>query len=360
MKNNEKIFLVLLHSIWITHKKLHLIFTKNNNYREVYENINKDFLLSFWFTLDQINKILDNKKNININNINKKLNDRKVEIICYHDNNYPVLLKELFSPPFLLYVRWKIDNSPKISIVWSRKISNYWEEVIKKIVPDISKYFTIVSGWALWCDSLAHIETLKSWNKTISIIWTWIDIDYPVSNKKLYDEIVEKWWAVISVFPLWEFWNVYNFPIRNEIVASLSVWVLIIEAWEKSWTLITANQALDLWKDLFVVPWDIFKKNCIWTNNLIKNWNAKLITCSDDILCEYNIVSNKELKKEKNINFIDKIEQDIYDILLLNDLCINELSKKLELDISTLLYKIWFMEINNYIKKWNWWKYQIK
>ena len=356
---NEKNYLALLHKIWFNHKKLHIIFRDNNKYKDFYNKLSSNLLYTYGFTPKQIDFILENKDKYNIANINLKLNSRKVKIITVFDTDYPLYLKEISNPPYLFYLRWNIDNSPKIAVVWSRKITQYWENIINKIVWDISDYFIIVSWWAAWCDSKAHEISLNNKNKTISVIWTWIDLDYPVANKKLYDKIVISWWAVLSIFPIWEVWNSYNFPVRNEIVAWLSVWVLVIEAQKKSWTLITSKLALDLWKDLFAVPWDIFKHASDWCNMLIKNGMAKLTTCSDDILFEYNISNNnKNIVKQKLI-FADKIEENIYNTLILEDLTINELVNKIDLDISTISFKISMMEINNIIKKSIWWKYEV-
>ena len=200
--------------------------------------------------------------------------------------------------------------------------------------------------------------TLNSNNKTISVIWTWIDVDYPIWNKELYNKIVKSWWTIVSIFPLWEFWNPYNFPVRNEIVAGLSVWTLIIEAQVKSWTLITANLALDLWKELFAVPWDIFKTWSVWCNNLIKKWMAKSISNSWDLLDEFNI-SNKCINKKASLVFNDKIEESIYELVMIDNLNIDEIWIKLNIDISLLTLKISLMEINKLIKKWIGGKYEI-
>lgn len=357
MLEDNLFYLVYLHSIWINHKKLHFIFKNNQNYKDFFDNLSYNNLRKFYNDESKIYFILDNYKKIDIQKIQNKLKQRQVKIITIFDRDYPESFRYISNSPFLFYLRWIIDKNPKISVVWSRKISTYWENVIKNFIPDISKYFTIVSWWASWCDSFAHIETLKNWRKTLSIIWTWIDIDYPVKNEKLYFDIVESWGWVISIFPIWEVWNPYNFPIRNELVAWISNWVLVIEAWEKSWTLITANLALDLWKELFAVAWDIFKANSKWCNNLIKNWYAKAVTCSSDILDEFNIFNKNNLNIERK--FSDKQEEEIYNLLLLENLSIDELSKKLLLDIQTILFKIWFLEIKNYIKKWDLWKYYI-
>ena len=355
----EKNYLALLHKIWLNQKKLNIIFRDNSNYKDFYNNLSSNTLYTYGFSPKQIEFILENKWKYKIANINEKLKARQVKIITINDNEYPHYLKEISNPPYLFYLRWNIDNSPKIAVVWSRKITSYWENIIKNIVWEISNYFIIVSGWAAWCDTKAHDAALINNKKTISVIWTWIDLDYPVYNKKMYDNIVSNWWWVISIFPIWEVWNAYNFPVRNEVVAWLSVWVLVIEAQKKSWTLITSNLALDLWRDLFAVPWDIFKSWSDWCNMLIKWGMAKLTTCSDDILDEYNIFRKNNIITNKKLVFADKIEENIYNILLLESLTINELVNKIGLDVSTLSFKISMMEINNLIKKSIWWKYEV-
>jgi len=349
-----------LHYIGFTHKKLHKIFEEKQNYKQVFENIDYDFLKENWFLDKQIKIILENYKKVKLDFLQKKLDSRKARIITIFDEEYPKNLRNIFNPPFLFYLRWEIDNSPKLAIIWSRNISSYWKKVIENFSKELVKYFTIVSGWAAWCDTWWHKEALKNNWKTIAVIWTWIDIDYPVSNEKLFDEISQSWW-VISIFPIWEVWNPYNFPVRNEIVAGLSDWILVVEAREKSGSLITAKQGLDLWKDLFAVPWEIFKWGSIWTNALIKSGWAKLVLRVEDILEEYNIW-NKKWKNpiDEKINFSDKLEEKIYNTLILESLSINELSKKLGENITTISFKLSMMEISWYINKVAWWKYEIK
>ena len=355
----EKIYLAWLHYIWFTHKKLHKIFESKQNYKEIFDKINNVFLKSQYFNDNQIKIILERYENLDLNSLIKKLKNRNVKIVTYFCKNYPYILKNISNPPFLFYLRWEIDSSPKIAVIWSRKISTYWEKILETIIPNLSKYFSIVSGGASGCDSKAHIETLKAEGKTISVIWTWIDKDYPVWNKKLFQKIVDSGWAIISMFPVGEVWKPYNFPVRNEIVAGLSEWVLVVEAREKSGSLITAKLGLDMWKDLFAVPWDIFRWGSIWTNNLIKNWEAKLVSNSNDILEEYNISIKKEIKIKKII-FSDKIEENIYNMLLLENLSIDDLSIKLNLNIKDISFKISIMEIRWVIYKNLTWRYEIK
>lgn len=354
----QKNYLALLHKIWLNQKKLNIIFDDNENYKEFYDNLNSNTLFTFGFSPKQIEYILEQKNKYNIANIQSKLEQRKVSIITIKDKDYPESLKNIANKPYLIYLRWEVSTRPKISVVWSRKISDYWERCIENIVWYISAYFDIVSGWASWCDTKAHKVCLDNKNITVSVIWTWIDIDYPTYNKKLYEDIVLNWWAILSIFPLWEPGNPYNFPIRNEVVAWLWVWVLVVEAMKRSWTLITANLALDLWKDLFAIPWTIFMKNSEWCNMLIKKSMAKLTTKAQDILEEYNIVKNTQ-KKDEKIDFSCDIEKSIYEKLLLEPLNIDELSISIWLDIKTISFKLSMMELSNKIKIQTWWKYNI-
>ncbi len=355
----QELYLIALHKIWINHKKLHQFFCENNtDYKWFYEKINFNSLKKLNFSQKQIDFILKNKKKINFEKISSTLNKLNVNIITYFHENYPKNLKHISNPPFLLYVRGKLNLKPMFAFVWTRNITYYWEKVISLLIPELSKYFTIVSWWAAGCDTFSHKETLKNnWN-TISVIWTWIDLNYPTYNKKLYDKIVEKWWAIISIFPIWEPGNSYNFPIRNEIVAWLSKWIIIVEAAVKSWSLITAKLWLELWKDLFAVPWEITKKYSGWTNLLILNWEAKPVLSYNDILSEYNISTNFIKNDNISLNLNDN-EKIIYNLLIEDILNFDDLLNKTNFNIWLLNQILSIMEIKQILKKNIDWKYQI-
>ncbi len=354
----EKIYLALLHSIWMSQKKLSYIFKDNQNYREFFENISHEHLSKYKIRTDMITKILEQKNKINKDFIEKIIKKRSVNIITIHDESYPDKLREIANPPFLFYLRWEIDNSPAIAVVGSRKMSSYWDRAIEKIVSPLCKYFTIISGGAAGCDTKAHKTTLENSGKTISVVGTGIDVDYPVHNKKLYDDIVATGWWVISIFRIWEVGNPYNFPVRNEIVTWLANGTLVVEAQEKSGSLITAQLCLDLWRDLFAIPGDIYKSGSLGCNNLIKNWAAKLTTSASDILEEYNF-SGEILPEKKEIIFSSHLEKSIYNIISIESLNSNEISKKLELDINQILKTLSMLEIQWIVKTSIGWKYEI-
>ncbi len=360
----EKIYLALLHTLWFTQNKLHFIFKDKQNYREFYENISENYLREFWLKDNQIKIILERKNKFSIEFIQKNIIQRNVKIITVFDEDFPQDFHNLSQVPFVIYVRWNINKWQKISIVGSRKISSYWKKIIENFIPILWKYFTIVSGWAAGCDTWAHKISLENNVNTISIIGTGIDQDYPVNNKKIYDEIVEKWGWVLSMFPIGEIWNPYNFPIRNQLVAGISAGTLIVEAKQKSGTLITARLALELWKEVFATPWDIFSSQCEWSNILIQNSSAYPVIQAENILEQFNIISQSEKKiwiwNVQKISFQDDVEEKIYNLLLVEKLNINELWKKLSMDVMTLWFKMSMLEVWGFVKKSLSWDYEIQ
>lgn len=355
---DEKIFLALLHSIWFTHSNLFKLFKKQENYKEVYENLNQSLLKNMWIKDVKTEQILNLKQKLSYEKIKDKLDKRGVQIITIHDKMYPELLKQIPNSPYLFYLRWNLPKENCLAVVWARKITDYGIRAINEIVPLIANSFCIVSWWATWCDSEAHIASLNSSCKTLAVLWTGIDIDYPISNSKLYNNIIQAFWGVMSIFPIWTPGSNYTFPVRNEIVAWLSVWTLIVEAEEKSGSLITGKLTLDLWRDLYAIPWEIFKPRSAWCNKLISAWEAKLVACANDILCEYWL-NEEKVKNKSKIKFSDDLEEKIYKLLSLGSLKVDEIIKDLKIDVNLLNLKLSMLELGGIIKKSSSWKYEI-
>lgn len=354
---NSKKYLVALHMLWFQQKKLKEVFTTKENYKEIYTNLSFSFLKQHWFSNHKIDEILEQKNKINFKEIENTIKNLNIKIITIKDKQYPKSLKYIFNAPYLIYLRWNLPDT-SLAFVGSRQMTSYWKKAIEKLVPEVWKYFNIISWWALWCDSESHRVALANNIKTFAITWTWIDKTYPAENKQLYEEIIQKWWWIISIFPLNTVWHPSNFPIRNEIVAWLAEWIIVIEAKEKSGSLITARLGLDLWKDVFALPWEIFKLNSLWTNKLIASSEAKMIISSEDILNEYDIIWDNQY--DFNSMFLkDEEEKRIYNLLLLEPHNTDELAKKLSIWMSELILKISILELSMLIKKWDNWKYEI-
>lgn len=355
----QKKYLALLHKIWFTHKNLFEIFPNwNGDFEKYFLELNYEKLKQIKISENRISQILKYKNEINKEKFFQKIDDLDIKIITFFDEDYPENLKNIFNPPFLLYVRWDISGN-FFAFVGSRNISSYWKKLLEDFIPKVWKYFWIISGWALGCDSYAHKIALDNDIKTIAVFWTWIDIFYPTINENLFENILKKWGALVSIFPISEPGNPYNFPMRNEIVAGWSKWVYIAEAKTKSGSLITANLALDLWKDLFTTPWDIYKISSSGCNELLHSGSAKMVLKAEDILTEYNINPKKSSENKKQIVFNDETEKEIYSLLLTEAFFLDEISEKLNLDISTTSLKITFMELSGVLKKAENWKYEI-
>jgi len=336
------------------------MFDGKQNYKEIYENaVTHDYLKWVWMRLKQREYVLDQYNKIKKENIEKKLDSREVKVVVFWDENYPESLENIANPPYLFYLRWKLDSSPKMAVVGSRKMTGYGKRIIETMVPDVAKYFTIVSWWAAWVDSLAHQSAIECWEKTVSVIWTGICQDYPVDNKKLYDQIVSSGGAVLSIFGIDEVGNPYNFPIRNEIIVWLSTGVFVVEAQQRSWSLITARLALESGRDVFSCPGDIFCNSSTGCNRLIKRWEAKSVFTSQHILEEYSIVNNLDDKIEK-VALSDSVQQSIYNSLLLEQLNLDEISRKLGLGVTEVSSKISLMEIGGYIVRNHDGKYRLR
>jgi DNA processing protein len=209
-----------------------------------------------------------------------------INIITYQDGLYPVKLLEIYDRPPLLYVLGSLNiDDIDISIVGSRQASTYGKYTTEKISRELAlRGVTVVSGMARGIDSAAHQGALSARGRTIAVLGTGLDIIYPPENKKLFAAIAENG-AVVSEYPLGTPPRACNFPARNRIISGMSYGVVVIEAGEKSGSLITARLALEQGREVFAVPGTIDSAGSRGTNKLIKQ-GAKLIENTDDILEE--------------------------------------------------------------------------
>ncbi|MBP7773988.1 DNA-processing protein DprA, partial [Candidatus Gracilibacteria bacterium] len=267
------------------------------------------------------------------------------------DAEYPSLLKILPDAPTILYVRGVLPtNDALISVVGSRKHSQYAVSCLEKIIPDLIRSgYGIVSGGAYGIDSIAHELALKNKGYTAAVFGAGIDVYYPPSNRGLFDKIVEQGGALISQFPLGTPAEPFNFPIRNAVVAGMSRGTLIAEAGEDSGTLITARLALEANHDVFVIPADINREGARGSNALIRDGLGKLIQSTDDILAEYQIVDRQMSLLSTRPSFDDPVHAALYEILCMDSLGIDSLTEKLQQNTSTIINALAMMEIEGYI-----------
>ena len=222
------------------------------------------------------------------------MKENNIEIISIEDKEYPVLLKNIYNPPINLYIRGNknILNNLSIGIIGCRDFSEYGKNIAEKFSYYISKNnINIISGLAYGIDSFAHIGAIMAKQRTIAILGNGLDTIYPKENIKIANKILELDGAIISEFPLGTRPQKINFPSRNRIISGMSKGILVVEAKEKSGTLITVDFALEQGRDVFVIPGNIDSENSVGTNELIKQ-GAKLVTDWKEIVEEY-LVCNK-------------------------------------------------------------------
>lgn len=240
------------------------------------------------------------------------------------DKQYPALLKEISDPPKTLHIRGDQSclRKPCIAIIGTRKPSSYGIRVTKDLCTElVACGFVIVSGMAFGIDSIAHATTIASGGKTIAVLGSSVDDEslYPRSNIKLAHNIA-KHGLLVSELPRGTRARAYSFPIRNRIISGLSVGVVVIEAQQKSGTLITANHAAHQNRDVFAIPGSIHSPTSTGTHWLIQH-GAKLVTHIDDILEELSHLISRGIMPISQIQTYHPSSKD--EKIILNNLTSN-------------------------------------
>jgi DNA processing protein len=219
-------------------------------------------------------------------------------IVTYGCEAYPELLREIYDPPPVLWVRGDASLliRPAIAVVGTRHPTPYGSGVAEMLARDLAaRRLLIVSGMARGIDSCAHRGALAAGMPTVAVWGTGVDVVYPKENRKLAEEILVLGGAIVSELPLGTFPAPQNFPRRNRILSGLCVGVLVVEAGENSGTRVTARCAAEQNRDLFAVPGNVTSKGS-WTPNTLIKQGARLVATWEDVWEE--ISSEVKLKLE--------------------------------------------------------------
>lgn len=276
-----------------------------------------------------------------------------VAVLTPADESYPKLLKEIYDPPFILYVRGQLKAADALSlaVVGSRRMSSYGYSVIESLVPPLCfAGLTIVSGLAFGVDSAAHKVVVKASGRAIAVLASGVDRLTPTSNARLGETIIsEGLGAIVSEFPLGVEPQPFYFPRRNRIISGLSLGVLVIEAADKSGSLITARSALEQGRDVFSVPSSIFNPVGAGTNKLIRE-GAKMVLSPEDILSELNISLLKGTVKALNSYPLTEEETFLFSVIETDELHIDEIIRRSDLPISKVNSVLTLLEIKGMVK----------
>jgi DNA processing protein len=210
-------------------------------------------------------------------------------IVIQSDGNYPELLKQIYDPPLVLYTKGELAARDKnsVAIVGSRLTTHYGMEAARKLAYQLAYIgVTIVSGGARGIDTGAHQGALNAKGRTIAVLGTGINLIFPAENAELFERIAAQG-AVITQFPFNRKADKQSFPIRNRLVAGMTLGTVVVEANLTSGALITARMANDNGRQVFAVPGRIDSPRSKGCHELIKNGGAKLCESAEDILCEF-------------------------------------------------------------------------
>ena len=212
-----------------------------------------------------------------------------IHILCYRDAAYPNRLKNIPDPPVVLYYKGRLpdfDALPLVAVVGTRKASAYGMTTAKRLGYQIASCGgVVVSGAAFGIDAMAMRGALTAGVSVVGVLGNGVDIVYPLSNRSLYADI-ERNGCLLSEFPPETPPHKWNFPKRNRIISGLSCGVLVVEAPERSGALITARQAADQGRDVFVVPGNIDVATCVGSNALLRD-GAVAVSSGWDVMSEY-------------------------------------------------------------------------
>ncbi len=360
--DNEKLSIVALNTIIdLVPKKFISLVNYFGNARNV---LNADIkeLQSVGIISDKVAKTIKNLSDLEVANKEFLLaEENNIQILTYLDKDYPSQLKNIYDFPPVIYVKGNFNKNDtfSVSVVGSRRPTNYGAIVTEKFC----KYFaqnsiTTISGLANGIDTQTHSFTLKNSGKTIAVLGNGLLECYPAGNRKIQEEIAQKG-AIISEFPLKRRPLPANFPRRNRIVAALSLTTIVIEAAEKSGSLITAELACEYGKDVFAVPGPIFSKYSQGSNSLIKQ-GAFVALKPEDIVEQIPLLNdlvkkkakNKKKEIEKNLPLISQSSINILKMIQSSavGMSLDEISLKANVNVSDVSTILLDLELNGLIK----------
>ncbi len=254
------------------------------------------------------------------------------KIVTYWDDDYPSRLAKISDPPALLFVRGV--SSPlydyAVAVVGTRAPSEQGRKITARIAGELSRSgVTIISGLALGIDSEAHLAALRSGGRTIAVLGCGIDIIYPPSNKKLYEQIVEQGVLMTEHAPRVKP-DRNHFPRRNRIISGLSLGVVVVEAGAKSGALITAKLGIEQGKELFAVPGPAGMPRSAGVNKLLKNNEAHFVETAEDVIehLRSQLAPVMNIKATLALPEMEEKERLIYSYLEEGPLAVDELIRK--------------------------------
>jgi DNA processing protein len=299
------------------------------------------------------------EKGVDLNSELKRIADFGCRIVSQADPEYPELLRQIYDPPFVLYVKGTLTSKDKnsVAIVGSRMTTHYGIESARRLAYQLAYVgVTIVSGGARGIDTAAHQGALTGKGRTVVVLGTGINLVFPPENIELFERIAANG-AIITQFPFNRPADKQTFPIRNRIVAGMTLGTLVVEANLTSGALITANFAIEYGRQVFAVPGQINSPRSKGCHDLIKK-GAKLCESAEDILSEFEYLfpatNRPPTPAETGVLpalELSTNEQQVYDCLDHQELNIDEVIRKTGLPSSAVSVALLSLEMKRLAKQ---------
>ncbi|MCR5468349.1 MAG: DNA-processing protein DprA, partial [Lachnospiraceae bacterium] len=288
-----------------------------------------------WLDEKKKNTLLQGRNDKTKEQLYEKLLSKDVKAVSIFDDAYPKRLKNIYDPPFVLYYKGNIPEEDKqsISIVGARMCDEYGRTLTIQIARELAlRGVSVISGMAYGVDAASHWGALKGEGKTYAILGCGVDVIYPEKNAKLYHEILANGGGVISEFFPGTFAKPSFFPLRNRIISGMSDAVIVMEAKERSGSIITADLALEQGKDVYALPGRVGDALSFGTNRLIRQ-GAGIITSVESLIEDLNLERIAEdIGTIQNEIHLEKEELLLYSVLDLHAKNIDDIFSEVDMD----------------------------
>jgi DNA processing protein len=299
------------------------------------------------------------EKNVDLAAELKRCEEFGCHAVTQDDAEYPELLRQIYDPPIVLYVKGTLEAKDKngVAIVGSRQTTHYGIEIARKFGYQLAYLgVTVVSGGARGIDTAAHQGALSAKGRTICVLGTGINIVFPPENAELFERIAASG-AVISQYPFNRKADKQSFAIRNRIVAGMTLGTVVVEANLTSGALITANFAVEYGRQIFAVPGRIDSPRSKGCHDLIKK-GAKLCEGAEDILSEFEFLfpASNRLPSVSETGVLPALElseseQKIYDALDGEPTPMDDVIRRTGLPSSTVSVALLSLEMKRVVRQ---------
>lgn len=277
-------------------------------------------------------KILESRKRWDLDGAWEKFQKKGISFVSQEMERYPDKLRYIHNPPYSIYFKGDLPDEHRraVAIVGARRCSEYGRNMAEKLGEQLAKYqIPVISGMAMGVDAYGHIGVLRGKGKTYAVLGCGVDVCYPASHKQLYHDILDNG-GIISEYPPGTEAKPQLFPARNRIISALSDTIVLVEAKEKSGSLITADFALEQGKDIFAFPGRATDELSFGCNALIRQ-GAGIITSVDSFLADIGVLGQNECRQESLFEkfpnfFLEKEESMVYSCLDLRPRSLEEIS----------------------------------